>query len=249
MKISRFITVTCLSLVLGGLSYQSSSHAEKSENPILISQEVTQNTSATIEAKGKQILDLFFAEKFESLYKLLTPQLRQEISQEILKKLWTNTNNKNGTFKTIKDSKVIITAGSDLAIFTLEFEKITEDWMIIFNDQEEVIGVDIPTAQDIDDIAKNFINDLEKGNYTNARLHLHPFLKERIFGEQLKDKWNSFKNDRGDLKEIKNTTVRRGTKGDDTDVVFINLEFAQGDEQILVIFNDSKSIIGVDFIQ
>ncbi|WP_017296118.1 DUF3887 domain-containing protein [Geminocystis herdmanii] len=249
MKISRFITVSCLSLVLGGLAYQSSSYAEKSENPLLISQNTTQDKSVTIEAKGKELLNLFFAQKFQPVLNTVSPQLREEISLELLQRFWNNTNKQNGAFKTIKESKVIITPASDLAIFTLEFEKVTEDWIVIFSDAEEIIGIDIPTADSIDDIAKNFINDLNNGDFANARLHLHPFLKEQIFGEQLESRWNSFKTPLGDFKEIKSTTVRRGTRGDDTDVVFMNLEFAQGEEQILIIFNDSKSIIGVDFIQ
>lgn len=249
MKISRFIAVSCLSLVLGGLAYQSSSYAEKSENPLLISQNTNQDKSAILETKGKEFLNLFFEEKFQSVYDMASPQLQEEISIELIKRFWNNTKTKNGALKSITESKVFITPGSDLVVFTVEFDKVTEDWMIIFNDQAEIIGIDIPTADDIDDIAVDFINDLNKGNFATARLHLHPFLKEQIFGEQLEDRWNSFKKNRGELKEIKNTTVRRGTRNDDTDVVFMTLEFAQGEEQILVIFNDSKSIIGVDFIQ
>lgn len=188
MKISRFITVSCLSFVLGGLAYQSSSYAEKSENPTLISQKITQDKSATIETKGKKLLNSFFEEKFESVLKSVSPRLREEISSELLQKFSQNTNKQNGALKSIKKSKVIITPGSDLAVFTLEFEKITEDWIVIFNDAEEIIGIDIPTADNIDDIAKNFINDLANGNFANARLHLHPFLKEQIFGEQLENR-------------------------------------------------------------
>lgn len=249
MKISRFIAVSCLSLVLGGLAYQSSSYAEKSENPLLISQNTTQDKSATIEAKGKELLNSFFAEKFPSILTSVSPQLREEISLELLQRFWHNTNKQNGAFKAIKESKVIITPATDLAVFTLEFDKVTEDWIVIFNDAEEIIGIDIPTADDIDDIAINFINDLNNGKFANARLHLHPFMKEKIFGEQLEDRWNRFKTPRGAFKEIKSTTVRKGTRGDDTDVVLMNVEFTQGEEQILIIFNDSKSIIGVDFIQ
>ncbi|MGI0482425.1 DUF3887 domain-containing protein [Geminocystis sp. CENA526] len=249
MKISRFITVSCLSLFLGGLAYQSSSYAEKSENPLLISQNTQQDKTAILETKGKEFLNLFFEEKFQSVYDMASPQLQEEISIELIKRFWNNTSTKNGNFKGITESKVFITPASDLAVFRVEFDKVTENWMVIFNEQQEIIGIDIPTADDIDDIATDFINDLNNGNYATARLHLHPFLKEQIFGEQLEDRWNSFKKNLGDFKEIKNTTVRRGTRNDDTDVVLMTLVFAQGEEEILIIFNHSKSIIGVDFIQ
>lgn len=249
MKITRFITVSCLSLVLGGLAYQSSSYAEKSENLLLISQDTAQDKTEILETKGKELLNLFFEEKFPSVHRLLSPQLQKEISIELITRFWNNTSKQNGTFKAIKQSKVIITPGSDLAVFTVEFDKVTEDWMVIFNDQHDIIGIDIPTADNIDDIAINFIDNLNTGNFADARFHLHPFLKEQILGQQLEDKWNSFKNPRGKFKGIKSTTIRRGSQGDDTDIVLMDLEFAQGEEQILIIFNDSKSIIGVDFIQ
>jgi hypothetical protein len=67
MKISRFIAVSCFSLILGGLTYQTSSYAQKTENHGIIAQGNNQDKPAELEAKGKEILDLFFAQKFESI--------------------------------------------------------------------------------------------------------------------------------------------------------------------------------------
>ncbi|BAQ65824.1 DUF3887 domain-containing protein [Geminocystis sp. NIES-3709] len=249
MKISRFISVSCLSLFLGGIAYQSSSYAEKSDNQILISQANNQENSATLEAKGKKIIDLFFGEKFDSLSELFSPQLQKEISPDFIKQVWDNTQKRNGSFKNIEDTKIVFTPGSDLAVFTINFEKVTQDWIIIFNDDAEVIGVDIPTSLTIDEISQNFINSLGSGDYAKARIRLHPFLKERIFAEQLQTAWENFTRSKGEFKRITNTSVRNGSKSDDTDVVFLDVEFSQNKEQILIIFDSSKSIIGVDFIQ
>lgn len=43
--------------------------------------------------------------------------------------------------------------------------------------------------------------------------------------------------------------MRKGSNSDDTDIVILEVEFTQAKEQIFIIFDSSKSIIGVDFIQ
>ncbi|MBL1211514.1 DUF3887 domain-containing protein [Geminocystis sp. GBBB08] len=249
MKISRFIVVSCFSIVLGGLSYQTSSYAEKSQNLTLISQTNNQDNSSNLEAKGKKIIDLFFTQKFQSIPSLFSSQLREEISQDMIKQIWNNTNKQNGNFKGIKDFKQINTPNSDLAVFSLNFDKVTQEWIIIFNKKGEVIGVDIPTNQNIDDISRNFIDSLVSGNSAEARFYLHPFLKENITPKQLQARWDNFVKANGEFKGITRTTVRNGSKGDDTDVVIMDLEFNRNKEEIFVIFDSSKSIIGVDFIQ
>ena len=250
MKISRFIAVSCFSLILGGLSYQTSSYAEKSASSnTIIAQGNNQDKPAELEGKGKEFIDLFFAQKFESISPLFASELQEEISQEMMKQIWSNTRQQNGEFKDIKQFKVMITPGSDLAIFTLNFEKVTEDWVIVFNDKAEVIGVDTPTSQNIDNISRTFINSLVSGNSAEARIHLHPFLKEKIFPQQLQSRWNIFTEGKGEFKGITKTTVRNASNNDNTNIVIMDLEFTQNKEQLFVIFDDSKSIIGVDFIQ
>lgn len=249
MKISRFIAISSVSLILSSLSYQTPSYAQKTDNHQIIAQSSNSDKSPELETKGKQIIELFFAQKFESISPSFSPELKEEISQDMLKKLWSNTLEKNGEFKDIKKSKVIMTPGSDLAVLTLNFEKVTEDWVIIFNDQAQIIGVDIPTSQSIDNISRGFINSLVSGNSAEARISLHPFLKEKIFPQQLQTRWNSFTQGKGEFKGITKTTVRNGSKSDNTDIVIMDLEFSQNKEQLFVIFDSSKSIIGVDFIQ
>jgi hypothetical protein len=62
-------------------------------------------------------------------------------------------------------------------------------------------------------------------------------------------RWNSFTEGKGEFKGITKTTVRNASNNDNTDIVIMDLEFTQNKEQLFVIFDDSKSIIGVDFIQ
>ncbi|NCO75910.1 MAG: DUF3887 domain-containing protein [Cyanobacteria bacterium] len=249
MKISRFIAISTISLILGGLSYQTSSYAEKTQTHQIIAQSNNEEKSPQLEAKAKEVINLFFTEKFDSVSQLFTPDLRSEIPLKYMKSLLTDTLTQNGKFQKLTDSKVIVTPGSDLVVLTLNFEKITEDWIVIFNDQQEVIGVDIPTNKNIETIATEFINSLVSQESAQARGWLNPFLKETILPQQLQSRWNSFIQGKGDFKGITKTTVRNGSKGDNTDVVIMDLEFSQKKEKLFVIFDSSKSIIGVDFIQ
>lgn len=248
MKISRFITVTCFSLILGGLNYQTSSYAQKTNNDTVITQKTNDN-SLPLESKGKEIINLFFAQQFDAVSQLFTPQLRSEVSVEYMKRILNDTSAQNGKFQKLIDSNVINTLGSDLVVLTLDFEKRTEDWIIIFNDQQEVVGIDIPSQETIDEIAKEFIDSLAKKDFVKARGFLHPFLKEDIFPQQVQSRWENFIKNKGEFQKISNIKVRQGSSFDNTDVVAMNLEFAKESQQLFLIFDNSKNIIGVDFVE
>ena len=65
MKISRFIAISSVSLILSSLSYQTPSYAQKTDNHQIIAQSSNQDKSPELETKGKQIIELFFAQKFD----------------------------------------------------------------------------------------------------------------------------------------------------------------------------------------
>lgn len=43
--------------------------------------------------------------------------------------------------------------------------------------------------------------------------------------------------------------VRLGSSIDSTDIVVMDLQFNRADEQIVIIFDSSRSIIGLDFVE
>lgn len=248
MKISRFIAVGTLSVLLGGFSYQTSGYAQKLHLPFLTAQSNTQDTSAILKEKAETMIELF-AQDFEKITPYATPELRDDLSQERMERLWNRVNTKNGKFKARKQTQVIETPGSDLVFVTLEFENVTEDWIVIFNDSQEVVGVDFPNIENIETIAQRFVEDIAEGNYSEARGFLHPFLKESIFSTQIETEWNQIIAQNGDFKGIKDMRVRLGSSIDSTDIVVMDLQFNRADEQIVIIFDSSRSIIGLDFVE
>jgi Protein of unknown function (DUF3887) len=248
MKISRFIAISCFSLIVGGLSYQPSSYGQKINNDTIITQK-TNDSSLAIESKGKEIINFFFAKQFDAVSQSFTPQLRSEVSVEYMKRILDDTTDENGKFQKLTDSKVINTLGSDLVVLTLNFENKTEDWIIIFNDKQEIVGIDIPSQETIDEIAKEFINSLAKKDFVEARGFLHPFLKEDIFPQQVQSRWENFIKNKGEFQKISNIKVRQGSSIDNTSVVSMNLEFTKESQQLFLIFDNSKNIIGVDFVE
>ncbi len=112
-----------------------------------------------------------------------------------------------------------------------------------------MVGVDFPTFENIETIAREFIEDIANGEYAEARAFLHPFLKKTIFSRQIQMGWEKVIAQNGDFKEIKDTRVRLGSSIDNTDIVVMDLEFSRASEQIVVIFDSSRSIIGLDFVE
>jgi hypothetical protein len=249
MKISRFIAVSTLSVAIASFSYQTSSYAQKLQFPFVTAQSQTQSNSATIQAKAEQMVDLFFAKDFQKLPPLATPDLRDDLSETNMQRLWDRVNSNHGNFKARKGTQVIETPGSDLVILTLEFDKVTEDWIVIFNDSQEVVGVDFPSFENVETIAREFVDDITNGDYAQARGFLHPFLKESVFPSQIQTGWEKVISQNGDFKRIKDTNVRLGSTLDNTDIVVMDLEFSRSNKQIVVIFDSSRSIIGLDFVE
>ena len=249
MKINRFISLSCLSLVLAGLGSQTSSYAEQSSQPLVISQSAKTDNSAQIQAKAEKLLDDFFNQDFQSVLDSVGEKLKPELSLERVRQTWIVTNSENGSFNGRGESKVINTPGSDLVVITLEFDNVTEKWIVIFNDEQEIIGIDFPTSQSIETIARDLVYSLASGDFSQARSYLHPFLKQDIFPQQVQSAWKELVAEKGNFEKIMSTSVRRGSSIDNSDIVVIDLEFGKSDAEMLVIFDSSKSIIGVDLVE
>ena len=174
---------------------------------------------------------------------------KQRVFLELLEKEWLNSVSESGDFEQIIKTKTIHTPSSDLVIVTIKFQNATNDWLVIFDNDKQIIGTDFPNSESIDQIAIEFVNSLAIGKFDNARAYLHPFLKEDVFPEQIQSGWKTAEQQNGDFKKIVDTTVRRGSSLDETDIVFVTIEFAKSTKEILFIFDSGKKITGVDILQ
>ena len=259
MIFHRSITLGCLSFLLVNFTYICSSQAQNARNFELFAQSLTNNNS-TVESKAKKIVDDFFRKQFESLADVVVADYPDNFTsakmeddyrkrhQAKMEEAYQKIQQDNGKFTEIKQSKVLNTPTNSLVTLTLEFEKVTEDWIFIFNKNQKLIGVSSPISEDIQTIADNFLKAIVEEDYSKARSYLHPFLKETISSGQIETGWNSLTNKNGKFKDIIDTNIKRGSVLDTTDLVFMDLEFAKGTQKILIIFDSSKNITGVDFI-
>lgn len=248
----KFInTLPCLSLILilGGMNFNIPLHAENLTFSNELAQSNDNQKSKELEMKAVKFLNYFFKKDFEEARKIIAPELKNQVTQALLQKEWLNSVSQNGNFERILKTKTINTPGSDLVIVTIKFQNATNDWLVIFNNDKQIIGTDFPNSQPIEEIAIEFVNSLAIEKFDNARAYLHPFLKEDVFPEQVKSKWAKAQQENGDFKRIVDTTVRKGSSLDETDIVFVTIEFAKSTKEILFIFDSSKKITGVDILQ
>lgn len=245
MKSTKLLSILILPLLFGLNSF--SSQAETLSVPLELAQSESDNNTELLQKKATELLNLFFNKEFEEVRKMISPQLKEQVSLELLEQEWLQTNSYNGDFKKIINSKVIKTPNSDLVITTVEFEKAKDDWIVIFDKNQEIIGTDFPTAEEIEDIAIELVNSLAMGNFDNARAYLHPFLKEDIFPEQVESKWEQLQKENGNFQRIIDTNTRRGSTLDNMDMVLVNIEFTNNIDRMLILFDSNKRIIGVDF--
>lgn len=249
MRLTKTLSLLSTTLFLGGLTTNIPAYTENLPFPTTVAQSANDNNSAIIQAKAEMLVDLFFAEKFDEVLKALHPELQSELTIEKLQQMSMDTKTENGNFQKRVESKVINTVGSDIVQIKLAFDNVTEDWLIIFNNQEQIIGVDIPTSKDIDTIAKEFVDSLATGDFAKARSYLHPFLKQDIFPQKIQSRWEKIIQQQGNFEKIISMDIRKGSSIDKSDIVVLNLGFEKSNQTILIIFDDSKSIIGVDFVR
>lgn len=91
-------------------------------------------------------------------------------------------------------------------------------------------------------IAEQFIDLVFRQQYNEALQYIHPVLRAELSPERLQQGAEQFQKRSGAFIKRLNTQV-------DGDVVLVNTQFEQVTDTILVIFDDSGLITGVDFPQ
>lgn len=247
MKLTKFVSLLCLTFLFGGI-INHSSYAETLDSARELAQLKENNSSELLEKKATELLESFFEKNFDQVRQMVKPELKTQITNELLEKEWLDSVSKSGSFQNIVSSKVVDTPESDLVIVTVKFQKETNDWIVIFNANQEIIGTDFPTTQPIEDIATEIVNSLAIGKFDVVRSFLHPFLKEDVFPKDVEKKWTQLKSVNGDFEKIVQVQTRRGSSIDNTDLVFVTVKFTRNTENILIMFDNNKKIIGMDLI-
>ena len=242
----------CLPLVLLALIWSVGELPVKAQlSEILPSTEIAQSSDSAkekqLQTKAEDLINLLGSQDYPKVRETLSPELQPEWPPQKIEKIWQELLSQTGGFKKVLDSKVIETVNADIVTLSVEFEKTTGDFLVTFNLDRQIVGVDFPKTESIQKIAEKFVKDLAAGDFASARGYLHPFLKTEVFPEKIQRGWQELLSQTGPFTRIVGYEIRTGSATDNVDVVVVTMEFEKITDDLLVIFNDKKQITGVDF--
>lgn len=195
---------------------------------------------------AQQVVGLLAAQRYEEVRASLYPELRDAISAAEIQQQWEQLLEIQGPFKRIVNVRPARVFDGAIVLVTASFEQGSEDLMVIFNDQQQIVGFDILQLNDnIQAIAEEFVDALATGDYALARRNFHASLKNEVFPADLEQEWQAAQAVNGQFQRRLSSQVRPGIS---TDVVQVSVEFANTTGDILVAFKSGK-ISGFDFSQ
>ncbi|ACK65738.1 conserved hypothetical protein [Rippkaea orientalis PCC 8801] len=216
---------------------------------VQVVQSTTEVNKEALANKASEVITLLSQEKYEEARKLMSPALSQELTVENMKEIWQDLITITGPIKKQGDSRVISTVNSDLVSINTEFTNKTEDFIVVFNKEGQVVGIDFPQTKSVEEIAQTVVNAVAQNNFAQARGYLHPFLKTELFPQQIRASWESIQQRNGSFEKIVETEVRSGSSVDKVDVVVVEAQFQKANQKIFFIFDENGRITGIDLTQ
>ncbi len=211
-----------------------------------IAQVTDEAKNAQLQRKTFMLLDTLKAGKYEEAQKMAAPDLAKQLTPETIAKLWENVIKTTGDVQKYGDTSVVNTINGDVVIVETMFSKTTQDLVVTYNQAGEIVGVNVPGLQSVEQISQDLIMALSEKNYTVARQNLHPFLKGELFSEQIQEKWENVIAQNGAFKSIKDVTIINGFGRQNGQLVTVTVEFEKTTDDILIIFDGSRLITGVN---
>jgi hypothetical protein len=200
-----------------------------------------------IEKRAETVARLWAGQDFARLRMYLSPDLKALLPISKLQQIWQEEVKDEGKIKTIGKPRVVSAVNAKLVFVPVEFEKLSGDVVITFNDKQEIVGINFPTRESIQSIAEKSVKAIASGDLIIARGNFHPNLKAEISPQQLEQKWQGLQKRVGAFKRIVKTETRMGATANDVNLVLLNLEFEKDTDDLIVIFDQQKQIVGIDF--
>lgn len=183
--------------------------------------------------------------QYDKFRAALSPELQSLWSAEKLQQVWENdVIVDTGAYKRVVESRVVDAVNADLVFITTEFENTTEEIILTFNEDGQMIAANFPETKSIEQIAETFIKALADKDFAVARSYLHPLLKAEIFPQRIQQSWESLIKENGDFERIVGTEVRNSG---DQDVLFVTVLFEKHISLIVFVFDANKQIVNVDY--
>ncbi len=203
-----------------------------------------------LKKKAAQVIQLLTEENYTQVRTLLNRDLAVQLTTDQISEIWANLIELTGPVKKIVGYKVIPTINADLVVVETEFnDGSTDDFVVTFNKEGEIVGVDFPNVESIEEIAEIMVNSVAINDFARARGYLHPSLKTEILPNRLQTAWQNIQRESGLYERIEEITVRPGSGVDEVDLVVVEAKFQKGIRQFLFIFDDNRRIVGVNLAE
>jgi len=107
----------------------------------MIAQSSAPQTEARMTEIAERFIDLVAAGKFEEARQLLNPTLREGWTAAQMRDNWEYLQRVIGAYKGRTATHI---ADNNLVLVDLEFERAADNLLVIFDDQQQIQGVDFP---------------------------------------------------------------------------------------------------------
>jgi len=213
-----------------------------------ISQTLTDTQKQDIQKQAEEFVELLGKKKSSEARAVLAKKLQKNWTPAQIQALWeTEIISQFGPFQKVVSSKAIDIINADVVKVTTQFAKGSENILITFNKNQEVIAVNWPSNKSVEKIAEAFVNDIVAKDYARARGYLSPALKTEFFAENIEKSWENLVKRTGQFKKILDIQHQPGGTTAAANVVIIKIEFEKVTDYLFIFFNQDKQIVNVDF--
>lgn len=210
-----------------------------SAQPALLRQDLTRQATAA--------LQLWREQNFVQLRQYLSPSLQTLLPVPELQRFWQAQVKDIGAIQTVGQPRLVATGTTKLILFPVEFAKTKGNVVVSFNESNQIAGINFPTLQTIEQIAEKSVLAMAQGDLVTARDYFRPALKAEISPQQLQQKWQQLQNQAGAFQQIKQSKLLRASSAGDPDLVMVTIQFAKITDDLIIVFDQNKEIVSVDF--
>lgn len=200
--------------------------------------------------RSRQFIEYLNAGQSAQAYQLLPQQLQNYWTPKTLQVLWEEDFiGDSGTFKKILKSQVFDVVNANIVKMSVQFERRSQEILFTYNDAQELIAISWTNRKTIPETVQEFFQALGNKNYGPARGYFSPLLKTEILPERVEKSWNQALNINGAYKGVKAIDVQSSGIAGAPDVAIVTVEFAQGERDFFLFFDNNRKIVNLDFVR
>ncbi|MEA5536156.1 DUF3887 domain-containing protein [Crocosphaera sp. XPORK-15E] len=217
--------------------------------PVQVVQSGDKVDQEALKKKSAQVIELLTQEKYEDARRLLSRDLAIELTADQMAEIWANLIEVTGPVKKIVGYRVIPTINANIVVVETQFNSKTDEFIITFNQQGDIVGVNFPNVASVDEIAQIVVNAVAANDFARARGYLHPTLKTEILPTRLQTSWQKIQQESGLFERIDNIDVLSSSSVDQSNIVVVEAKFQKGIRTFFFIFDNNSRITGIDLAQ